>query len=287
MKNNIEIKRHSYSHVLAAAVLEMFPEAKLAIGPSIDNGFYYDFDLPRTLIPEDLPLLEKAMKQLIKSRSDFEKTEVPIADALTESKKQKQIYKSELIEDLAAKGEKTVSFYRVNGFVDLCAGPHVENTRELDTKAFKLASIAGAYWKGSEKNKMLQRIYGLAFDTAEELAEYENLQAEAKKRDHRKLGTELDLFSFHDEGPGFPFWHPRGMVLRNTLIDYWRSEHKLAGYEEINTPIILREELWHQSGHWDNYKSNMYFTKIDGQGYAVKPMNCPGGIHVYKNKLRS
>jgi len=286
-KNSIETKRHSYSHILAAAVLGMFPEAKLAIGPSIDNGFYYDFDLPRTLIPEDLPLLEKAMKQLIKSGNSFEKTEVPIADALVEAKKQKQIYKAELIEDLAAKGEKTVSFYRVDGFVDLCAGPHVESTRELDTKAFKLSSIAGAYWKGSEKNKMLQRIYGLAFDTAEELADYEKLQAEAKKRDHRKLGTELDLFSFHDEGPGFPFWHPRGMVLRNTLIEYWRSEHKLAGYEEINTPIILREELWHQSGHWDNYKSNMYFTKIDGQGYAVKPMNCPGGIQVYKNKLRS
>lgn len=286
-KSNIETKRHSYSHILAAAILEMFPEAKLAIGPAIDNGFYYDFDLPRTLIPEDLPLLEKAMKQLIKSGHAFEKTEVPVADALAEAKKQKQIYKAELIEDLVAKGEKTVSFYRVDGFVDLCAGPHVESTRELDTKAFKLASIAGAYWKGSEKNKMLQRIYGLAFDTAEELADYETLQAEAKKRDHRKLGTELGLFSFHDEGPGFPFWHPRGMVLRNTLTDYWRSEHKLAGYEEINTPIILREELWHQSGHWDNYKSNMYFTKIDGQGYAVKPMNCPGGIQVYKNKLRS
>lgn len=287
MKANIETKRHSYSHVLAAAVLEMFPEAKLAIGPSIENGFYYDFDLPRTLIPEDLPLIQAKMKKFIKGNFDFEKTDVPAADALAEAKKQKQIYKAELIEELIAKGEKTFSFYRVDGFVDLCAGPHVENTRELDSKAFTLTSIAGAYWRGSEKNKMLQRIYAVAFDTAEELAEYLEMQEEAKKRDHRKLGQELDLFSFHDEGPGFPFWHPKGMVLREQLINYWKSEHKGADYEEINTPIILREELWHQSGHWDNYKNNMYFTKIDGQGYAVKPMNCPGGIQVYKNTLHS
>ncbi len=286
-KSSIETKRHSYSHILAAAVLQMFPEAKLAIGPAIDNGFYYDFDLPRTLIPEDLPLLEKAMKQLMKMDSKFEKSEVPIADALAEAKKNKQVYKAELIEDLAAKGEKTVSFYRVDGFVDLCAGPHVESLKELDPKAFKLVSIAGAYWKGSEKNKMLQRIYGLAFDTAEELAKYEELQEEAKKRDHRKLGTELELFSFHDVGPGFPFWHPKGMILRNLLTNYWKEEHKKAGYDEINTPIILREELWHQSGHWDNYKDNMYFTTIDDQGYAVKPMNCPGGIQIYKSRLHS
>jgi len=286
-KVNIETKRHSYSHVLAAAVLEMFPEAKLAIGPAIENGFYYDFDLPRTLIPEDLPLLAEKMQKIIKHGFAFEKTEVPIADALAEAGKQKQIYKAELIEDLAAKGEKTVSFYRLDGFVDLCAGPHVENTKELDEKAYKLMSIAGAYWRGSEKNKMLQRIYGVAFDSKKELDEYLEMQEEAKKRDHRKLGTELDLFSFHDEGPGFPFWHPKGMVLREQLINYWKTEHKAAGYEEINTPIILREELWHQSGHWDNYKNNMYFTKIDGQGYAVKPMNCPGGIQVYKNTLHS
>jgi len=287
MKTNIGTKRHSYSHVLAAAVLEMFPEAKLAIGPSIDNGFYYDFDLPRTLIPEDLPLIQAKMKKIIKHNYSFERTEVPVAEALAEAKKQGQLYKAELIKDLTAKGEKTVSFYRLDGFVDLCAGPHVENTRELDAKGMKLVSIAGAYWKGSEKNKMLQRIYGLAFETAEELETYKKQQEEAKKRDHRKLGVELDLFSFHDEGPGFPFWHPKGMTLRNTLTEYWRAEHKAAGYEEINTPIILREELWHQSGHWDNYKSNMYFTKIDGQGYAVKPMNCPGGIQVYKNTLHS
>jgi len=286
-QTNIKTKRHSYSHILAAAVLEMFPEAKLAIGPAIDNGFYYDFDLPRTLIPEDLPLIQKAMKQLIKSGGVFEKTEVPVPEAVKAAKAQKQIYKAELIEDLSAKGEKTVSFYRVDGFVDLCAGPHVESLKDLDTKAFKLTTIAGAYWKGSEKNKMLQRIYGIAFENAEELAEYERLQLEAKKRDHRKLGTELDLFSFHDEGPGFPFWHPKGMVVRNLLIEYWKKEHNKAGYEEINTPIILREELWHQSGHWDNYKDDMYFTTIDDQGYAVKPMNCPGGILIYKSRLHS
>ena len=301
MNNSIETKRHSYSHVLAAAVLEMFPEALLAIGPSIENGFYYDFDLPRTLIPEDLPLLEEKMKKIIKKGFSFEKTEVPAADALKTAKAQGQIYKAELIEELdsrlrgndegglgndGGKG-KNVSFYRLNGFVDLCAGPHVENTKELNPDAFKLMSIAGAYWRGTEKNKMLQRIYGVAFETKKELTDYLTQQEEAKKRDHRKLGQELDLFSFNDAGPGFPFWHPKGMVLRNQLIEYWRAEHKKAGYEEISTPIILREELWHQSGHWDNYKSNMYFTKIDGQNYAIKPMNCPGGIQIYKTKLHS
>jgi len=287
MKDNIEMKRHSLSHVLAAAVIDMFPEAKLAIGPAIDNGFYYDFDLPRTLIPEDLPLLEEKMKKIIKHGFAFERTEVPANDALAEAKKNKQIYKAELIEDLAAKGEKNVSFYRLDGFTDLCAGPHVENTKDINPESFKLMSIAGAYWRGSEKNKMLQRIYGVAFGNKAELEEYLTQQEEAKKRDHRKLGQELDLFSFQDAGPGFPFWHPKGMVLRNLLIDYWRNEHRKAGYVEISTPIILREELWHQSGHWDNYKNNMYFTKIDGQNYAIKPMNCPGGIQIYKNTLHS
>ena len=287
MNTSIETKRHSYSHVLAAAVLDMFPEAKFAIGPSIENGFYYDFDLPRTLIPEDLALLESKMSEILKGKYDFEKTEVPVANALAEAKKQKQIYKAELIEDLAAKGEKSVSFYRMNSFVDLCAGPHVTNTSELDAAAVKLMSIAGAYWRGSEKNKMLQRIYGVAFEDKKELENYLHTMEEAKKRDHRKLGLELDLFSFQDAGPGFPFWHAKGMVLRNLLIDYWRNKHKIAGYEEISTPIILREELWHQSGHWDNYKNNMYFTTIDEQGYAIKPMNCPGGIQIYKTKLHS
>jgi threonyl-tRNA synthetase len=287
MKVNLETKRHSLSHVLATAVIDMFTEAKLAIGPAIENGFYYDFDLPRTLIPEDLPLLEAKMKEILVGDFTFDRTDVPIKDALETAKKSKQIYKEELIEDLAEKGEKTVSFYRLDGFTDLCAGPHVENTKEIDPESFKLMSIAGAYWRGSEKNKMLQRIYGVAFEDKKELDEYLTQQEEAKKRDHRKLGTELDLFSFNDVGPGFPFWHPRGMTLRNTLTSYWREEHRKAGYVEISTPIILREELWHQSGHWDNYKNNMYFTKIDGQNYAVKPMNCPGGIQIYKNTLHS
>jgi len=283
--SKIETMRHSTSHVLAAAVLEMFPEAKLAIGPSIENGFYYDFDLPRTLIPEDLPLIEEKMKNIIKKDYKFEKAIVPIAVALKEAKKNKQNYKADLIQDLINQGEKEVSFYRINNFTDLCRGPHVKSTRDIG--AFKLTSIAGAYWRGDEKNKMLQRIYGVGFLTQKELEEYLKMLEEAKKRDHRKLGIELDLFSFSDYGPGFPFWHAKGMILRNLLTDYWRIEHAKTGYVEINTPIILREELWHQSGHWENYKNSMYFTKIDKQGYAIKPMNCPGGIQIYKNSIHS
>jgi threonyl-tRNA synthetase len=286
-KKNIEIVRHSLSHIMAAAVLEMFPEGKLAIGPSIENGFYYDFDLPRTLIPEDLPLIQNKMEELIKKNLKFERAEAPIEKALEEAKKLKQIYKAELIEDLMKQGETTVSFYRTGNFVDLCAGPHIDSTKGIDPSSFILSSIAGAYWRGSEKNKMLQRIYAFAFDTKEELKSYLELIEEAKKRDHRKLGQELDLFSFNDVGPGFPFWHNKGMIFKNLLTEYWRKEHKKHGYQEISTPIILREELWHQSGHWDNYKNNMYFTEIDEQQYAVKPMNCPGGIQVYKTKLHS
>jgi threonyl-tRNA synthetase len=285
---NIETKRHSYSHILAAAVLEMFPEAKLAIGPSIDNGFYYDFELPRTLIPEDLPLLQKAMKQLIKTGGAFEKSEVPVADALFTAKKSKQIYKAELIKDLAAKGEKTVSFYRVDGFVDLCAGPHVENLKELDTKAFKLISIAGAYWKGSEKNKMLQRIYGLAFENAEELAEYLKMQEEAKKRDHKKLGPELGLFMFHETAPGMPYWLPNGVTILNELVSFWRTEHKKRGYVEIKTPLINKKELYEISGHWEHYKDEMFIAKTDNdETYALKPMNCPNAMIVFGSKKRS
>jgi threonyl-tRNA synthetase len=283
----IETIRHSLSHVLAMAVLDMFPGAKLAIGPDIENGFYYDFDLPRTLIPEDLPILEKKMRQIIKGNDKFEKSEKEITTALAEAKKSGQIYKSELITDLKKTGAKKVSFYTTGKFVDLCAGPHVASLNSLKNVGFKLTSIAGAYWRGDEKNKMLQRIYAVAFENQTKLDEYLKQLEEAERRDHRKLGVAMDLFSFQEAGPGFPFWHPKGMVLRNELIDYWRAEHKKAGYQEISTPIILREELWHQSGHWDNYKKNMYFTEIDGQGYAVKPMNCPGGIQVYKSKLHS
>jgi threonyl-tRNA synthetase len=279
---DIDVIRHSLSHILAAAVLEMFPEAKLGIGPAIENGFYYDFDLPRTLIPEDLPLIEEKMKALIKSDTKFEKVEVANDEAIKQLKDQH--YKHELIKDL---GDEKISIYQTGDFVDLCKGPHVESTADLRSAGWKLDKIAGAYWKGSEKNKMLQRIYALAFENKEKLDEYLKNRVEAEKRDHRKIGSDLDLFSFHQEGPGFPFWHPKGMILWNQLLDWWREEHYAAGYQEIKTPIILARELWEQSGHWDHYKDNMYFTKIDDRDFAVKPMNCPGSILYYKEKIHS
>ena len=292
MKQNIETIRHSLSHILAAVVLEMFPEAKLGIGPAIENGFYYDFDLPRTLIPEDLPILEEKMRKIIKSDAKFEKSEIPSNKAplrqgsAGQAIKQfnNQPYKKELIKDL---GSDTVTIYKLGDFIDLCKGPHVDSTADLKNVGWKLDKIAGAYWKGSEKNKMLQRIYGLAFENPESMKKYEKIIQDAKKRDHRKLGEELDLFSFHQEGPGFPFWHPKGLILWNILLDWWRSEHHNADYQEIKTPIILSRELWEKSGHWDHYKDNMYFTKIDDRDFAVKPMNCPGGILYYKEKLHS
>lgn len=283
-KNNIETIRHSLSHVLAMAVLEMFPEAKLGIGPAIDNGFYYDFDLPRTLIPEDLPLLEEKMRKIIEKDFKIDKYEKSKKEAEEFIKKADQKYKLELVQELP---DEKASFYSIDGFVDLCKGPHVASTGELKAVGFKLDKIAGAYWRGSEKNKMLQRIYGLAFENKEALKKYEEMMIEAEKRDHRKLGVQMDLFSFHEEGPGFPFWHPKGMVLWNLLLDWWREEHKKAGYVEVKTPIILSRNLWEESGHWDHYKNNMYFTKIDDRDFAVKPMNCPGGILIYKNTLHS
>lgn len=289
MKPNIETKRHSYSHVLAAAVLEMFPEAKLAIGPAIDNGFYYDFDLPRTLIPEDLPLLEASMKKIIESKYDFERTEAPIAEALESAKANGQVYKAELIEDLAAKGEKTVSFYRMNGFVDLCAGPHVENTSELDPKAFKLMSIAGAYWRGSEKNKMLQRIYGVAFETKKELDDYLEQQEEAKKRDHRKLGKELEYFDFSESvGAGLPLWLPKGYFVKRELEDYMLQIERQYGYQHVQTPVLAHENLYKKSGHLTHYKADMYSPiDIDGEKYYLKPMNCPHHHMIYGLKMKS
>jgi threonyl-tRNA synthetase len=286
-KPQIEVIRHSLSHIMAMAVLEMFPDARLAIGPAIDNGFYYDFDLPRTLSPNDLPELEEVMKRIIASDIKFERREEDAKKAYKAENKKGEIYKAELIADLISNGTKKVSFYQSGSFEDLCAGPHVVSSNQLRGAGFKLTKIAGAYWRGDEKNKMLQRIYAVAFESPKELKTYLANVAEAEKRDHRKLGAELDLFSFHDEGVGFPFWHAKGMILKNELINYWRAEHNLSGYQEISTPIILREELWHQSGHWDNYKNNMYFTEIDEQGYAIKPMNCPGGILVYKNSAHS
>jgi threonyl-tRNA synthetase len=286
-KYEIETIRHSLSHVLAAAVVEMFPEAKLGIGPAIENGFYYDFDLPRTLIPEDLPLIEKKMKEIIKKNEKFERVEVDNKEADKRLGKSDEIYKKELIFDLEKEGEKKISLYKTGEFIDLCKGPHVESTNDLRETGWKLEKIAGAYWKGSEKNKMLQRIYGLAFDSGEGLMNHLKQREEAEKRDHRKLGSELDLFSFHEEGPGFPFWHNKGMILWNNLLDWWRSEHQVAGYQEIKTPIILSRNLWEMSGHWDHYKNNMYFTKIDERDFAVKPMNCPGGMLLYRERTHS
>jgi len=291
-KIDVEAMRHSCSHVLAQAVVAMFPEAKLAIGPSIENGFYYDFDLPRTLIPEDLPLIEKKMNQIVKQSQRFAFKSEPIDEAIKMLKKAGQIYKAEMAEDLKVKGEKEISFYENvmpnNGgvvFVDMCKGPHVESTIKVGN--FKLTSIAGAYWKGDEKNKMLQRIYGVCFPTREELDAHLHMLEEARKRDHRRIGKDMDLFSFHEEGPGFPFFHPKGMRLKDQMMKYWFGVHKKYGYEFVQTPIILNEDLWHKSGHWDHYKENMYFTKIDENDFAVKPMNCPGHIVIYKNKVHS
>jgi len=286
MKKEIDIlaARHSLSHVMAMAVLKMFPEAKLAIGPAIDNGFYYDFDLPRNLTPEDLPKIETEMREIINHDFPIVRSEKDRDEALIHFADQSQKYKVELIDDLS---DEKVSFYTIDFFADLCKGPHVESTGQLKNLGWKLDKIAGAYWRGDEKNPMLQRIYGLAFETKEELKKYEEFIIEAEKRDHRKLGKELDLFSFHEEGPGFPFWHAKGMVVWNTLLSWWREEHKKAGYTEIQTPIILDKELWVRSGHWDHYKDDMYFTKIDDRDFAVKPMNCPGGLLVYKTSLHS
>ena len=270
--------RHTASHVLAQAVKHLRPEAKLAIGPAIENGFYYDFDVDEPFTPEFLAQVEKEMQKLIKLNERVERFELPRAEALELMKDEP--YKVELINDLP-EGE-TISFYRQGDFTDLCAGPHLPSTGRI--KAVKLTSIAGAYWRGSEKNKMLQRIYGTAFTNREELDAYLARIEEAKKRDHRKLGRQLDLFDIREEGPGFPFFYPKGMVLRNQLEDYWREIHRKHGYEEIKTPIMLNRALWERSGHWDHYQENMYTTKIDDVDFAIKPMNCPGGILVYERK---
>lgn len=284
MKDEIDTIRHSLSHVLAAAVLEMFPEAKLGIGPAIDDGFYYDFDLPRTLIPEDLAILEEKMKKIIQSNTVFEKYDEPKEKAIEFLKKAGQDYKIELVKEL---DDGEITFYKTGAFVDLCRGPHVASTSDLKNVGWKLDKIAGAYWRGDEKNIMLQRIYGLAFDDKKLLEDNLKRMEEAEKRDHRKLGKELDLFSFHEEGPGFVFLHPKGVVIWDILLDWWREEHQKAGYLEIRTPIILEKSLWEQSGHWEHYKENMYMTKIDGRDFAIKPMNCPGGMLYYKEKLHS
>ena len=275
--------RHTGSHVLAQAVKRLHPEIKLAIGPAIDNGFYYDFDAPEPFTPDDLAAIEKEMEKISKENLPLERFELPRAEAIAFMEEKGEPYKVELIQDLPE--DAVISFYRQGEFVDLCAGPHIASTGKF--KNAKLMSVAGAYWRGSEKNKMLQRIYGTAFEKKADLDAYLTMLEEAKKRDHRKLGKELGLFAIMDEGPGFPFFLPKGMVLKNTLIDYWRQVHKRYGYVEISTPIILNQELWHRSGHWDHYKNNMYTTVIDDMDYAVKPMNCPGGMLVYKNSPHS
>ncbi|AWZ49142.1 threonine--tRNA ligase [Clostridiaceae bacterium 14S0207] len=275
--------RHTASHILAQAVKRLYPEVKLAIGPAIDNGFYYDFDADFSFTPEILEKIEKEMEKIVKEDIKIERFELPREEAIALMKEKNEDYKVELIEDLPE--DEVISFYKQDEFTDLCAGPHVPSTKIV--KAVKLLSIAGAYWRGDEKNKMLQRIYGTAFTKKSELEAYLNLLEEAKKRDHRKLGKELELFGMLEEGPGFPFFYPKGMVVRNTLEEFWREMHTKAGYQEIKTPIILNEALWHRSGHWDHYQDNMYFTKIDNEDYAIKPMNCPGGILVYKSGLHS
>ena len=275
--------RHTASHVLAQAVKRLYPDAKLAIGPAIDDGFYYDFDREGGFTPEDLEKLEAEMAKIVKENLPVKPFVLPRAEAVRFMEEKGEPYKVELIEDLPE--EETISFYPQGEFVDLCAGPHIMYTKGV--KAFKLTSIAGAYWRGSEKNKMLTRIYGTAFANKTDLESYLTMMEEAKKRDHRKLGKELGLFMFAEEGPGFPFFLPKGMTLKNTLIDYWREIHYRDGYQEVSTPIILSRKLWENSGHWDHYKDNMYTTVIDEEDYAVKPMNCPGGMLVYKNQPHS
>lgn len=277
------VLRHSAAHILAQAVKRLWPDAKLAIGPAIADGFYYDFDLNHVLAPEDLPRIQAEMEKIVQEDLPITRREVSRAEALQLFQKQEEIYKVELIEDLPS--DAVISLYQQGEYVDLCTGPHVPSTGKV--KAIKLQSLAGAYWRGDEKNKMLQRVYGTAFEKKSDLEAHLHMLEEAAKRDHRKLGRELDLFSIQEEGPGFPFFHPNGMVIRNELENYWRKVHTKFGYQEIKTPIILRQELWQQSGHWDHYRENMYFTTIDGEGYAVKPMNCPGSILVYRSKHHS
>lgn len=275
--------RHTASHILAQAVKRLYPEAKIAIGPAIADGFYYDFDREKAFTQEELEALEVEMKKIAKEDIPIERFELPRAEAIKYMEEREEPYKVELIQDLPE--DAIISFYKQGDFTDLCAGPHLMSTKTV--KAIKLTSVAGAYWRGSEKNKMLSRIYGTAYPKASELDAYLTMMEEAKKRDHRKLGKELKLFALLDEGPGFPFFLPKGMVLKNTLLDYWREIHKKAVYVEISTPIILNRELWYRSGHWEHYKDNMYTTVIDGEDYAVKPMNCPGGMLVYKQDMHS
>ena len=278
----LEILRHSTSHLMAQAVQRLFPGTRLGIGPSIQDGFYYDMEIAGQITEEDLPRIEEEMRKISSEDIPVERLLLPREEALDLFSERDAVYKVELVSEIP---DELISLYRQGDFVDLCRGPHVISTSQL--KHFKLLSLAGAYWRGDEKNIMLTRIYGTAFDTAEALDDHINRIEEAKRRDHRKLGRELDLFSIQEEGPGFPFFHPKGMVIINRLVDFWRAEHSRRGYAEIRTPLILDQDLWIRSGHWDHYRENMYFTEIDERPFAVKPMNCPGGILVYKSRIRS
>ncbi|MFR1381356.1 MAG: threonine--tRNA ligase [Clostridium neonatale] len=279
----VEVLRHSISHIMAQAVKRLYKDAKLAIGPSIENGFYYDFDIENPLTVEDLEKIEQEMNNIINENLKFERMDVSREEALKLMEERNEPYKVELINDLP-EGEK-ISLYKQGDYVDLCRGPHIPSTKYV--KAFKLTSVAGAYWRGNEKNKMLQRVYGVAFKDKTSLETYLHNLEEAKKRDHRKLGKELKLFTFAEEGPGFPFFLPKGVILKNTLIDFWRKLHYEAGYVEVETPIMLNKKLWETSGHWYHYKENMYTSMIDGEEFALKPMNCPGGMLVYKSEAHS
>ena len=282
-KEGKQIFWHTSAHLMALAIERMFPGVKFAIGPSIDQGFYYDFDTPHRFTPEDLLNIEEEMKKIVKEGYEMERYEMDRDEAIKHFKEMDEKYKVDLIEHFP--GGEVISFYKLGEFVDLCRGPHLKDVSKI--KAVKLLSIAGAYWRGDENNEMLQRIYGITFPKKSELDSYLNMIEEAKLRDHRKIGKELDLFSFHEEGPGFPFFHPNGMIVRNELLNWWRGVLQERGYGEILTPMILNEELWHKSGHWDHYKENMYFTKIDDADYAIKPMNCPGSTIVYRTNLHS
>ena len=282
-KEGLHAIRHTASHVMAQAIQHLFPGVKFAIGPAIDTGFYYDIDSDHVFTPEDLAAIEKEMAKIVKQNLPLVRSEVPRKDALARFAAENEIYKVELINDLPE--DAVISLYTQGDFTDLCAGPHCPSTGRV--KAFKLMSLAGAYWRGNEKNKMLQRIYGTAFPSKEELDEYLHMLEEAEKRDHRKLGKELDIFSMHDEGPGFPFFHPNGMRIRNAILEYWHQVHRKYHYEQVMTPMIMNRDLWIRSGHWDHYRENMYFTKIDDMDYAIKPMNCPGGMMVYNTRPHS
>ncbi len=279
----LDVMRHTAAHVMAQAVCRLFPGTKLAIGPAIKDGFYYDFDMSETLRPEDLPRIEEEMRKIVEEKLPLERKVLSRDEAIEFFRERGEQFKVELIEELPEDAE--ISSYQQGEFIDLCAGPHLPHTGYL--KALRLLSLAGAYWRGDERNPMLQRVYGTVFPKPAQLEEYLQRIEEAKKRDHRKLGRELELFTIEEEGPGFPFYLPNGMVIRNELEQFWREQHRRAGYQEIRTPIILNRELWERSGHWDHYKENMYFTKIDDYDYAIKPMNCPGAMLVYRNKLRS